>query len=302
MGEGDEGWGLVGAFGYVCFVLVGSFLLAVWRVLAAFAPGLLPLSWPFSCFGERARGGGDCPLSLPFPFWGLGRRVGAFAFTLALSPRGRGAGLGRLPLSWPFPPLGRGYLCGFWDPRPVYSWFLPLSREMSLPCKAVTPVLASRMPTSIARRHWGCSPSSNFPGRLTGPCGTACVSRLDLPPAKASGCAGYGPPGRPGVRTWNGGDAFGTASSCRDAETQSDLLIPRGPRPNNSRGMMPKAEEGLRSFGVRPFGPSTRLARLFSRCQGAIWGNLGAIFGGGRGITLTLALSHQGRGDRTGRG
>ncbi len=40
------------------------------------------------------------------------------------------------------------------------------------------------------------------------------------------------------------------------------------------------AEEGLCSFGVRPFGPSTRLARLFSRCQGALWGNFGAIFGG----------------------
>ncbi len=110
----------------------------------------------------------------------------------------------------------------------------PLSREMSLPCKAVTPVLASGMPTSIARRHWGCSPSSNFPGRLTGPCGTACVSRLFLPPAKASGCAGYGPPVLPRVRTWNGGDAFGAASSWRGAETQSDLLIQRVPRPNSS--------------------------------------------------------------------
>ncbi len=112
-------------------------------------------------------------------------------------------------------------------PAPYLLLVPPLSREMSLPCKAVTPVLASRMPTSIARRHWGCSPSSNFPGRLTGPCGTACVSRLDLPPAKASGCAGYGPPVLPRVRTWNGGDAFGTASSWRGAETQTDLPIPR---------------------------------------------------------------------------
>ncbi len=154
----------------------------------------------------------------PFPS-GEGTQGGGFALTLALSP------------------VRERVLGGSWDPRPVYSWFLPLSREMSLPCKAVTPVLASRMPTSIARRHWGCSPSSNFLGRLTGPCGTACVSRLDLPPAKASGCAGYGPPGRPRVRTWNGGGTFGTASSCRDAETQSGLLIPRGPRPNNSGGM-----------------------------------------------------------------
>ncbi len=152
-------------------------------------------------------------------------------------PSGEGRRVGRLPSPWPFSPVRERVLGGSCDPRPVYSWFLPLSREMSLPCKAVTPVLASRMPTSIARRHWGCSPSSNFPGRLTGPCGTACVSRLDLPPAKASGCAGYGPPGRPRVRTWNGGDAFGTAPSWRGAETQSDLLIPRGPRPNNSGGM-----------------------------------------------------------------
>ncbi len=179
----------------VSWSCAGSFLLALWRVLAASAPGLSP-----------------------FPFGG-GAQGGAFALTLALSP------------------VRERELGGSCDPRPIYSWFLPLTREMSLPCKAVTPVLASRMPTSIARRHWGCSPSSNFPGRLTGPCGTACVSRLDLPPAKASGCAGYGPPGRPRVRTWNGGGAFGTASSWGGAETQSDLLIPRGPRPNNSGGM-----------------------------------------------------------------
>ena len=193
---------------------------------------------------------------------------------------------------------------------------------MSLPCKAVTPVLASRMPTSIARRHWGCSPSSNFPGRLTGPCGTACVSRLFLPPAKASGCAGYGPPGRPRVRTWNGGDAFGTASSWRGAETQPDLLIPQVvPSQHQRRHECPQvlAEVVLCSFGVRPFGPSTRLARLFSRCQGAVWGNLGAIFGivvsgeEGGGVqagrlrsflgqegALTLALSREGRGDKAG--
>ncbi len=169
---------------------------------------------------SRERGqGGESPLSpSPFPS-GEGTQGGAFALTLALSP------------------VRERVLGGSWDPRPVYSWFLPLSREMSLPCKAVTPVLASRMPTSIARRHWGCSPSSNFPGRLTVLCGTACVSRLDLPPAKASGCAGYGPPVLPRVRTWNGGGTFSAASSCRDAETQSGLLVPRGPRPNNSRGM-----------------------------------------------------------------
>ncbi len=117
--------------------------------------------------------------------------------------------------------------------RPVPYLLLvpPLSREMSLPCKAVTPVLASRMPTSIARRHWGCSPSSNFPGRLTGPCGTACVSRFVLPPAKASGCAGYGPPGRPRVRTWNGGDAFSATSSWRGAEHRGTFSYTRGPRP-----------------------------------------------------------------------
>ncbi len=151
-------------------------------------------------------------------------------------PRGRGRRAGLLPSPWPFPREGEGT----WRVlRPASCLLLvpPLSREMSLPCKAVTPVLASRMPTSIARRHWGCSPSSNFLGRLTGPCGTACVSRLFLPPAKASGCAGYGPPGRPRVRTWNGGGTFSAASSCRDAETQSGLLIPRGPRPNNSGGM-----------------------------------------------------------------
>ena len=174
------------------FVLSWSapFCWRFWRVLAAFAPGLSPLS------------------SSPFPL-------------------GEGAGLGGLPSPWPFSPLRERVLGGSWDPRPVYSWFLPLSREMSLPCKAVTPVLASRMPTSIARRHWGCSPSSNFLGRLTGPCGTACVSRFVLPPAKASGCAGYGPPGRPRVRTWNGGDAFSAASSWRGAETQTNLPIPR---------------------------------------------------------------------------
>ncbi len=216
VGEGGEGWGLVGGFGYVCFVLVGSFLLAVWRVLAAFAPGLSPLSWPFSCLG-RGDGAGNRPLSLPFPFWGRGAGFGGFA----LCPG-------------PFSPLGRGCLCGSWDPRPVYSWFLPLSREMSLPCKAVTPVLASRMPTSIARRHWGCSPSSNFPGRLTGPCGTACVSRLFLPPAKASGCAGYGPPVLPRVRTWNGGDAFGTASSWRGAEHRWTFSYRGGPVPTTA--------------------------------------------------------------------
>ncbi len=165
---------------------------------------------------------------------GTGRGI---ALILALSLRGEGTQGGAFALTLALSPVRERVLGGSCDPRPVYSWFLPLSREMSLPCKAVTPVLASRMPTSIARRHWGCSPSSNFLGRLTAPCGTACVSRLDLPPAKASGCAGYGPPGRPRVRTWNGGGTFGTASSCRDAGTQSGLLVPRGPRPNNSRGM-----------------------------------------------------------------
>ncbi len=179
------------------------------------------------------------PYPSPFPS-GEGTQGGAFALTLALSP------------------VRERELGGSCDPRPVYSWFPPLSREMSLPCKAVTPVLASRMPTSIARRHWGCSPSSNFPGRLTGPCGTACVSRLFLPPAKASGCAGYGPPGRPRVRTWNGGGTFGTASSCRDAGTQSDLLIPRGPRPNNSGGM--NAQIWQRRLCARlEYVPSSRL-------------------------------------------
>ncbi len=153
------------------------------------------------------------PYPGPSPVWGEGTGRGIALVSFALSLWGRGAGLGRFALILALSPLRERVLGGSCDPRPVYSWFLPLSREMSLPCKAVTPVLASRMPTSIARRHWGCSPSSNFPGRLTAPCGTACVSRLDLPPAKASGCAGYGPPGRPRVRTWNGGDAFGTASS-----------------------------------------------------------------------------------------
>ncbi len=172
--------------------LAGSFLLALWRVLAAFAPAS-PLPWPFPL------GGGD-------------------------------AGWGVRPHPGPFPREGEGT----WrvlGPAPYLLLVPPLSREMSLPCKAVTPVLASRMPTSIARRHWGCSPSSNFPGRLTGPCGTACVSRLDLPPAKASGCAGYGPPGRPRVRTWNGGDAFGTTSSWRGAEHRGTFSYTRGPRP-----------------------------------------------------------------------
>ena len=177
--------------------LSGSSWLALWRVLAASAPGL-------------------SPLSLPFPLGG-GAQGGAFALTLALSP------------------VRERVLGGSCDPRPVYSWFLPLSREMSLPCKAVTPVLASRMPTSIARRHWGCSPSSNFPGRLTGPCGTACVSRLDLPPAKASGCAGYGPPVLPRVRTWNGGGTFGTASSWRGAEnTDRPSRTAAGPIPTSA--------------------------------------------------------------------
>ncbi len=175
------------------------------------------------------------PYPGPFPSR-RGDRAGNRPCLLALSLRGRGRRAGRSPSPWPFPREGEGT----WRvlrPAPYLLLVPPLSREMSLPCKAVTPVLASRMPTSIARRHWGCSPSSNFPGRLTGPCGTACVSRLDLPPAKASGCAGYGPPGRPRVRTWNGGGAFGTASSWGGAETQSDLLIPRGPRPNSSGGM-----------------------------------------------------------------
>ncbi len=163
-----------------------------------------------------------------------------------------------MPSPWPFPREGEGT----WRvlrPAPYLLLVLPLSREMSLPCKAVTPVLASRMPTSIARRHWGCSPSSNFPGRLTGPCGTACVSRFVLPPAKASGCAGYGPPGRPRVRTWNGGDAFSAASSWRGAETQPDLLIPQVvPSQHQRRHECPDlAEVVLCSFGVRPFGPST---------------------------------------------
>ncbi len=179
---------------------------------------------------------GESPLSWPFSRLGRGGKAGNRPCLLALSPRGRGAGRGVCPHPGPFPREGEGT----WRvlrPASCLLLVLPLSREMSLPCKAVTPVLASRMPTSIARRHWGCSPSSNFPGRLTGPCGTACVSRLFLPPAKASGCAGYGPPGRPRVRTWNGGGTFSAASSCRDAETQSGLLVPRGPRPNNSRGM-----------------------------------------------------------------
>ena len=184
--------------------------------------------------------------------------------------------MGIRPHPGPFPREGEGT----WRVlRPASCLLLvpPLSREMSLPCKAVTPVLASRMPTSIARRHWGCSPSSNFPGRLTGPCGTACVSRLDLPPAKASGCAGYGPPGRPRVRTWNGGDAFGTAPPGGAPKHRPTFPYRGWSHPNISDGMMPKAEVNLRSFGVRPFGPSTRLARLFSRCQGADWGNFGAI-------------------------
>ncbi len=198
------------------------------------------------------------PYPSPFPS-GEGRRAGRFALTLALSP------------------VRERVLGGSCDPRPIYSWFLPLSREMSLPCKAVTPVLASRMPTSIARRHWGCSPSSNFPGRLTVLCGTACVSRLDLPPAKASGCAGYGPPGRPRVRTWNGGDAFGTAPPGGTPKTQTDLLVPRlVPSQHQRRYECPEdlAELNLRSFGLRPFEPFTRIARLFSLCQGAVWGDL----------------------------
>ncbi len=175
------------------------------------------------------------PYPGPSPVWGEGTGRG-IALCLCPFPLGEGRRVGGVALNpGPFPPLGRGYLCGSWDPRPVYSWFLPLSREMSLPCKAVTPVLASRMPTSIARRHWGCSPSSNFPGRLTGPCGTACVSRFVLPPAKASGCAGYGPPGRPRVRTWNGGDAFGTASSWRGAEnTDRPSRTAAGPIPTSA--------------------------------------------------------------------
>ncbi len=183
-----------------------------------------------------------------------GSFCGLITLTPALSRLGRWDKAGNRPYPCPFP-SGEGTQGGGIRPHPgpfpregEGTWRVlrpasclllvpPLSREMSLPCKAVTPVLASRMPTSIARRHWGCSPSSNFPGRLTGPCGTVCVSRLVLPPAKASGCAGYGPPVLPRVRTWNGGGAFGTASSWGGAETQSDLLIPRGPRPNSSGGM-----------------------------------------------------------------
>ncbi len=208
-------------------------------------------------------------------------------------PLGGGAqGWGFWPYPGPFPPLGRGYLCGSWDPRPVYSWFLPLSREMSMPCKAVTPVLASRMPTSIARRHWGCSPSSNFPGRLTGPCGTACVSRLDLPPAKASGCAGYGPPGRPRVRTWNGGDAFGTASSWRGAEHRWTFPYRGCSRPNISGGMMPKAEVGSVLVWVTPL---RAVYQTSTAVLGVSRGNLGQFGGNFRDSGECRVVSREGR-------
>ncbi len=205
-------------------------------------------------------------------------------------------------MSWPFSPFRERVLGGSWDPRPVYSWFLPLSREMSLPCKAVTPVLASRMPTSIARRHWGCSPSSNFSRTADGPLRDRL--RFALGPSTRQGVglrwlrssrSSESPHLERGRRIWR------CVLLSRRRNTERPSRTAGAPSQQQPRHEYPDlAEVALCPFGVRPFGPSTRIARLFSRCQGVVWGNLGAIFGVGRGITLTLALSHRGRGDRTG--
>ncbi len=189
--------------------------------------------------------------------------------------------MGRFAFTLAFSPLRERVLGGSWDPRPVYSWFLPLSREMSMPCKAVTPVLASRMPTSIARRHWGCSPSSNFPGRLTGPCGTACVSRFGPSTRQGVGLrwlrssrSSESPHLERGRSIWHCVLLGGRRNTERPSHTAG------APSQQQRRHECPDlAEVGLCSFGVRPFGPSTRLARLFSVCQGVDWGNFGAIFG-----------------------
>ncbi len=163
MGRGDEGWGPHGAFVYVRFVSAGSFLLALWRVLAASAPDS-PSPWPFSRLGRGDKAG--------------------IAFILALSLRGRDAGRGVCPNPGPFPREGEGT----WRvlrPAPYLLLIPPLTRGIEYALQGSDSGTRFGDADVVRSPTLGvANPTPGFPGRLTVLCGTACVRASSFHPPR----------------------------------------------------------------------------------------------------------------------
>ena len=132
------------------------------------------------------------------------------------------------------PPLRLTLVSGGFAARPLrpgpQSRLVPrLGGELSLPCRALTPPTCpgdadvDRPPTLGGSR---IPPPQDVPGWQTARL-IRLLSRLGLRPAKAVGLRWL----RsfwvsPGVRTWNGGDLFGTGSPGGTPKRQTDLLLP----------------------------------------------------------------------------
>ena len=153
------------------------------------------------------------------------------------------------------------------------------SRGDEFALQAVTPVLASRMPTSIARRHWGCSPSSNFPGRLTPFAGPPAFRASSFhPPRRRAALATVLPVVResaPGT----GETHLALRPPGEAPNTGGPSHTAGAPSQQQRRHEYPEdlVEVGPVLVWCTPLRPSIRLARLFSACQGVDWGNFGAI-------------------------
>ena len=152
------------------------------------------------------------------------------------------------------------------------SFSPPFGGGSSMPCKAVTRYWLWGCRRRSPADTWGSRtpPPQDVPGWLTARL-IRLHSRLGLRPAKALGLRWL----RsfwvsPGVRTWNGGDLFGTGSPDGTPKHTSDLLLPPlvlSQHQLRQDGHI-RLEIGLGSFGVRPFWPVVRIARAFWVCQG----------------------------------
>ena len=148
----------------------------------------------------------------------------------------------------------------------------PFGGGSSMPCKAVTRYWLWGCRRRSPADTWGSRipPPQDVPGWLTARL-IRLRLRLGLRPAKAVGLRWL----RsfwvsPGVRTWNGGDLFGTGSPDGTPKHTSDLLLPPlvlSQHQLRQDGHI-RLEIGLGSFGVRPFWPVVRIARAFWVCQG----------------------------------
>ena len=155
------------------------------------------------------------------------------------------------------------------------SFSPPFGGGSSMPCKAVTRYWLWGCRRRSPADTWGSRipPPQDVPGWLTGRL-IRLHLRLGLRPAKALGLRWL----RsfwvsPGVRTWNGGDLFGTGSPDGTPKHTSDLLLPPlvlSQHQLRQDGHI-RLEIGLGSFGVRPFWPVVRIARAFWACQGGVF-------------------------------